>query len=147
MRPLSNKVIFTVKSAAMSYFSVQKTLIASAVGLCIVFLSGCAATGVNYRPVVDGSDLAHYETDLADCQREAERDIAARGETQSDAILGAMLGALAGITEGTEEAIAGAAIGALVGGGIGQHAENKASREKVISCMRSRGYNVVEAED
>ncbi|MCY7294788.1 hypothetical protein [Alteromonas sp. a30] len=113
----------------------------------ILLLSACANTGVNYRPVVDGSELAHYETDLANCQKLAVIEEKARNESESDALFGAMIGALAGITEGAEETIAGAAIGALIGEGVGQNADNQVSRQTVINCMRGKGYNVVESDN
>jgi|GEM_PF-2621635 len=112
-----------------------------------LLLGGCMSTGTDYRPVVDGNELAHYESDLSHCQTLARNEANASSETKSDAILGAVIGTIAGLAEGAEEAIAGAAIGALVGGGIGAHSDAKQNRQNVIQCMQGKGYNVIASED
>lgn len=113
-------------------------------------LGGCVSTGSDYRPVVDGSDLANYESDLSRCQALAKNEISSQSQAQSKtgsgAIIGAVIGTIAGLAEGAEEALAGAAIGALVGGGIGSHQETKQNRQNVIECMRGKGYNVIASD-
>lgn len=110
-----------------------------------IALSGCFATGAQHRPIVDGGDLANYETDLAECQHVAEQREYVNEETKTDALIGAVIGALAGIGESKEDTIGGAAVGALIGGGAQAYQTIDERKKIVIRCMQGRGYNVVES--
>lgn len=108
-------------------------------------LSGCFATGAQHRPIVDGGDLANYETDLAQCQQVAEQREYVNEDTKTDALIGAVIGALAGIGESKEATLGGAAVGALLGGGERAYETIEERKRIVIRCMQGRGYNVVES--
>lgn len=114
-------------------------------GLVVTSLSGCFSTGAEHRPIVDGGDLANYETDLVECQQLALQRDPNDDETKTSALIGAVIGTLVGLGEGAEEAVAGAAVGALVGAGEQAYSTSKERKHIVINCMRGRGYNVVES--
>ena len=116
-----------------------------AVGLLATSLSGCFTTGAEHRPIVDGGDLANYESDLVECQQLALQRDPNDEETKAGALIGAVIGTLVGLGEGAEEAVAGAAVGALIGGGEQAYDTDKDRKHIVINCMRGRGYNVVES--
>lgn len=116
-----------------------------AVGLLATSLSGCFTTGAEHRPIVDGGDLANYESDLVECQQLALQRDPNDEETKTSALIGAVIGTLVGLGEGAEEAVAGAAVGALIGGGEQAYDTDKDRKHIVINCMRGRGYNVVES--
>lgn len=110
-----------------------------------MLLNGCFTTGAEHRPIVDGGDLANYETDLVECQKLALQRDPNDEETKTNALIGAVIGTLVGLGEGAEEAVAGAAVGALVGAGESAYDTDRDRKNIVINCMRGRGYNVVES--
>lgn len=107
-------------------------------------LSACSASGAKHRPLVDGGDLAHYETDLTQCQALAKQRGYLNDDTKTDIAIGAVAGALAGIGESKEETIGAALVGALFGAGSGSYKAKDEQKFIVIKCMQNRGYNVVE---
>ncbi|UAA38421.1 hypothetical protein KIH87_17335 [Paraneptunicella aestuarii] len=120
----------------------RKLLITS---IILTSLTGCLSTGAQHRPIVDGGDLANYETDLADCQKVAQQRDYINEDTKSDGIIGAVVGALSGIGESKEDTIAGAIIGAAIGMAGGAYDARDERKKIVIRCMQGRGYNVVES--
>lgn len=116
-------------------------LLASASALT---LSACSSTGAKHRPIVDGGELANYETDLLQCQTLAQQRGYLNADTKTDIAIGAAAGALAGIGDSKEDTIAGALVGALFGAGSGSYKAKDEQKFIVIKCMQNRGYNVVE---
>jgi len=116
-------------------------------GLLVTITSGCTsmATGASYRPIVDGGDLTHYESDLAECQSVATQRDYVNDETKSDAVVGAIIGAIAGADGDRGDIVAGALVGAAVGGGSKAYDVRTERKNIVINCMRQRGYNTVES--
>lgn len=110
----------------------------SAVALVV---TGCAT----YRPVVDmkGVDAARYEQDLAECQQYAQqRDPAA--QAAAGAIAGAIFGALIAAAAGSRyDRGASARVGAVSGAAGGGAHGAQAQIDIVRTCMRGRGYNVL----
>lgn len=106
----------------------------------ILLVAACADSGANYRPILDGTPTAAYETDLAACQALARRQFGhdALGAT----VLGAGIGAAMGKADGGE-ALGGAAAGALTGGVMGAVDTNERREAIVLECMRGRGHRVV----
>ena len=110
-----------------------------------VFLVACA--GAQVKPIVDmqGVNQAKYDTDLQQCQACATQQDGAMKSGATDAAIGVAAGALLGlVTGGTGSNIAQAAgVGAIVGGGVGLYQGNKAQENIVMTCMRGRGYKVL----
>ena len=113
----------------------------------ITLLSGCASmeNGANYRPIVDGGDLTHYEADLAACQQVATQREYLNDETKADAAIGAVIGALAGSDGDRGDIIGGALVGGAVGAAGGAFQARTERKNIVINCMKQRGYNTVES--
>ena len=66
-------------------------LLASAIGL-----TACADSGANYRPILDGTPSAAFQSDLAACQTLARDQRQFDQETAGAAVMGAGAGALLG---------------------------------------------------
>lgn len=119
----------------------------SAIVVIAMAATGCAGTGANYVPTVDGPVSSRWSADLAQCQQLARRHGFANAQTRNAALVGAGIGAVAGLADDdvtdTEGAVGGAVVGALVGGGAGMAARQGERRGIVISCMRGRGHRVV----
>ena len=119
----------------------------SALVVVAMAATGCAGTGANYVPTVDGPVSSRWSADLAQCQQLARQHGFANAQTRNAALAGAGIGAVAGLADDnvtdTQGAIGGAVVGALVGGGAGMAARQGERREIVISCMRGRGHRVV----
>lgn len=126
------------------------TLISQSKGIAItlsaitLLLSGCSGTGAQHRPIVDGGNLANYETDLRDCQTLATKREYFNQETKTDALAGAAVGGLLGVLESSEDAVGGALVGATIGGASSAYEVQDERKRIVINCMAGRGYNVVE---
>jgi len=110
----------------------------------VLILSACSSTGAKHRPIVDGGELAHYETDLVQCQTLAQQRGYLNADTKTDIAIGAAAGVLAGIGDSKEDTIAGALVGALFGAASGSYKAKDEQKFIVIKCMQNRGYNVVE---
>lgn len=108
-------------------------------------VAGCATTGSNYVPVVDGPVRASFNADLAACQNLAAQQGAVGGQAGEQAVAGAAVaagGTALVNNRGTnvrDAAIIGAAAG-LTGGALDQQRRKEAI---IRNCMRSRGHNVV----
>jgi hypothetical protein len=108
-------------------------------------LAGCATTGANYVPVVDGPVGANFNADLAACQNLAAQQGAVGGQAGEQAVTGAAVAAGGTALVNNrgnnvrDAAIIGAAAG-LAGGALDQQRRKEAI---IRNCMRSRGHNVV----
>jgi|SRR5918999_783595 hypothetical protein len=105
-------------------------------------LAGCA-----YRPVVDPkrSDMAKYETDLAECRQVAEQAPGAGAGALVGAGAGYAVGQVFARTTGRSNVANEAGRGAAVlgaAGGAGSGARNK--RQVIKNCMTGRGYAVLD---
>jgi len=123
-----------------------------AVGMVVLWMSGCASYG-GWQPTVDTGRDVHKDTldrDLAECKDLASKASggtateAAKG-TGAGAVIGAAAGAVIGAVGG--HAGSGAALGAAVGGtGGGVHEGLSAEQEYKRSyshCMVGRGHPVI----
>lgn len=109
-----------------------------------LLLSGCGATGSDYRPVVDGAPGVGYERDLAACQQLSTERSYVNDEVRSAAAVGSGIGATVGALEdGVGGAVAGAVVGAVVGGAGRSWQTLDERRAIVIECMKQRGHAAV----
>ena len=108
----------------------------------VMLLTGCASTGLEHRPQVQGNDIANYEVDLKSCQSLAakNKDL---DKTTEGGIAGAAAGALAGVLEDNGDVISNAIVGAIVGAAGGSLYSHQQQRDYIIKCMQDLGYNVV----
>lgn len=111
-----------------------------AVALLVLLLSGCA-----YQPVIDkrGVDQTRYAADLVECQAYAEQLAGAGTGAAVGAVAGYALGyGLSHLMRGNQSAEVGRATG--VGGALsGAAAAATAKRDAVRTCLRGRGYQVL----
>lgn len=111
-------------------------------GAVAMLLSGCADSGADYTPILDGPATAAYPQDLAACQALARDQRQFDQETVAAAVLGAGAGAVIGEVEG-DDALGGAVAGALAGG-IASGVDTGERRQAiVVECLRGRGHRVV----
>lgn len=117
------------------------TIISSMTGAClVVLLAGCAS-----KPIIDtkGVNMAKYDEDLSECTAYAEQVEITR-RAAGGAVAGAVVGAVIGAAVGNSET---AAQGAGAGGAGGAYrGADRALQEKdrvVKSCLRNRGYAVL----
>jgi uncharacterized protein YcfJ len=113
-------------------------LLASAIGL-----TACADSGANYRPILDGTPSAAFQSDLAACQTLARDQRQFDQETAGAAVMGAGAGALLGELDDDGDAVGGAFAGALAGGIAGAVNANERREAIVVECLRGRGHRVV----
>lgn len=117
----------------------------SATLMIATVLTGCAAQQAGRDPIVDmkGVDPVQYEEDLAVCKQYAEQVGVAR-DTATGALVGAAIGGLAGAAANdSDSAKRAAGVGAVVGGAHGAFSGIE-ERDRVIrSCLRNRGYAVL----
>ncbi|MFK7978299.1 MAG: hypothetical protein AB8C02_19345 [Halioglobus sp.] len=104
---------------------------------------GCAGSGGNYQPIVDGIQKDSYSTDLASCQSLSEQRQYLNGDVRTEGAAGAFIGALAGAEEGVEGAVAGAVVGMLLGSAGRAWDVRDEKKDIVVKCMTNRGHNVV----
>jgi len=110
--------------------------------LPLVSVVGCTTTS---EIIIDrkGVNMAHYETDLAECGEYAEEvavaEKAAKGAA-SGAVIGGAVGAVVGNSSDVQR---GAGVGAITGGakGLSRGAQDKVRVVKI--CLRGRGYRVL----
>jgi outer membrane lipoprotein SlyB len=105
-------------------------------------MAGCA-----YRPVVDPkrSDMAKYESDLAECRQIAEKAPGAGTGAAVGAVGGYAVGQVLARTTGRANVANEAGRGAAVlgaAGGAGSGAKNK--RQIIKNCMSGRGHAVLD---
>jgi len=108
--------------------------------MVILLSAGCAHRG---KPIIDtqGVNMAAYQQDLFECQQYAEQVDSRAGQ---GAVGGAIVGgAIGGIVGNSDTAQKGAGVGAVTGLFKGA-ARTKAERQRVVkSCLRQRGYRVL----
>lgn len=119
-----------------------------AAGLCAVALTltGCAATGENYRPIVDTKNASgNYENDLRECQQFATQTAGAGQSAATGAVAGAVFGALlAAAAGGGYSRSNSAAVGGITGG-VAAGAGGETNQRNIIRrCLAGRGYNVLQ---
>ena len=118
----------------------------TAIILSAAILAGCANTGAQYQPLVDGrTHGANYSQDLAECQSYATQRAGATEGAVAGAVFGALLGvALLAVGGGRggwgNEA---AAVGAVAGGLQGAAAGEGTQRDIIKRCLAGRGYSVL----
>ncbi len=118
-----------------------------AIILAAAMFTGCANTGANYRPVIDGKlgdTLEQQQKDLADCQAHANKVASGSERAAVGAVAGAVLGALfaaaLGVKNYTPEISQAAALtGAMEGATQGESDQ----RTIVTKCMAGRGHRVL----
>ena len=105
-------------------------------------LASCAGVAGDYRPMIDQyrSWGQNYESDLAQCQDYANE----RAGPGEGAVVGAVLGGLfmallAPRGYGNNWAATGMALGGVTGAGDNARTQ----REIIKSCLRGRGYSVL----
>lgn len=119
----------------------------------ILAMTGCfalCACASAYTPVVDpkGTDMAHYQQDLAECRAVSEQ-VDTAGDSAVNGAIGAGVGAAAGAALGalSGDSGIGAATGAILGGfgGSGGTAlESEQRKKKIINnCLTGRGYRIL----
>lgn len=107
--------------------------------------AGCASTGANYTPIIDGPVGPNYNVDLAQCQQLSQQQAIVDGGTATTAATTAGVAGVGSViindnSDDLGEAVAVGAIAGLASGAV----QNNQRREAIIrNCMRSRGYNVV----
>ena len=107
-----------------------------------VILTACATTD---EIIIDnkGVDVSAYEQDLAECQSYSA-EVKKGEKTAKGAASGAVIGGLIGaITGGVEGATRGAGVGAVGGGAKGASQGEQDEVQVVKSCLRGRGYKVL----
>lgn len=108
----------------------------------LVFVAGCADSGANYTPILDGVPTSTYAADLAACQALARDQNQFDQETLGATVLGAGAGAVLGEAD-SGDPLGGAVAGALAGG-IASAVDASERREAIIvECLRGRGHRVV----
>ena len=110
-----------------------------------LFAAGCSSTPG--KPIVDmkGVNRYQYEQDLAECSEYAD-EVNVAGKTAGGAAAGAAVGAAVGaIWDGYRgnSPERGAATGAVVGGAGGAGSGLNERSQVVKSCLRGRGYRVL----
>jgi len=113
--------------------------------LASALLSGCASKRSLSEPIVDlrGTDQLTYTRDLTEC-REFAKQVPVGTKAGSGAAAGAVLGGLIGAAvgdSGTAARVAGA--GAVNGGARGGYSGYQERARIVKSCLRQRGYAVL----
>ena len=118
--------------------------------LCVILIL-CVAGCATYRPTVDtrGVDMNRYESDLAECQKYAEK--VSPGKTAlAGAGVGAALGAVIGVIVGVafnvdpgDMAGFGAALGGFQGAVTGGAEAGMSQMDIIKRCMAGRGYVVL----
>ena len=104
-----------------------------------LILIGCAA---NPDPIVDtrGVDMVKYEQDLADCKT-YKQQVPTEVGVAKGAGAGAVVGAAAGAVGG--DIAKGAGYGAIAGSAKSAQLNEREKQKVVKSCMRYRGYRVL----
>lgn len=111
----------------------------------IILIAGCANSGANYRPVIDGPVGPNYESDLIACQQLAASQATLDGNTAGSVATGAGVAAASSVivNDNSDDLGRAAAVGALAGL-TADAVQKNAQREVIVkNCMRNRGYNVV----
>ncbi len=125
----------------------RKIAIFAAGSVCLI--AGCAGTGAEYQPIVDGPVGAAYQSDLAQCRELSRSKTLINPETKTQAALGAaVMGAAAGLDDEADGDRLGSALGGALLGGLlgtaGGATETHFERQDIINdCLKGRGHAVV----
>ncbi len=105
----------------------------------LMLQAGCAS---HPEPIVDtkGVNMAHYETDLADCQAYADQVRIEKGVAKGT-VAGAAVGGATGAVVG--DAGEGAGVGAITGAARSAQIGTREKSRVVKNCLRGRGYKVL----
>jgi outer membrane lipoprotein SlyB len=122
----------------------MKPIPASVVVSIVISLSlaGCASNKI----VIDkkGVDMVAYDNDLAECRAYAEETDSVGAEATKGAAAGAVVGAAIGAVLGNGNTAAkGAGVGAISGSLHGAQRSNAEKLKIVKTCLRGRGYKVL----
>lgn len=108
----------------------------------LLLAAGCTTTD---EIIIDdkGVNMAHYQTDLAECRGYSKQvavgEKGAKGAA-SGAVVGGLIGAVGGDQRSAQE---GAGIGAITGGAKGLNEGDRQTVNVVKRCLRGRGYRVL----
>ena len=107
--------------------------------LSVCILSGCAARGSNYIPIVDlkNKNYTNFTVDVSECQAYARKSMSA----SQGALLGAFVGILASAITGGNRRNRNRAI--ALGATTGAIKTNDTQESIVKRCLRGRGYTVL----
>ena len=114
--------------------------------LLIVALAGLVAAGCAWRPMVDPktTDMARFETDLAECKQIAEQGPGAGTGALGGAAVGYALGQVVARTTGNSHVANEAGRGAaVIGGAKGAGAGEDGKRKVIRNCLAGRGHKVL----
>jgi hypothetical protein len=104
-----------------------------------LFLAGCSS---HPGPIIDtkGVNMAHYESDLADCKGYSEQVRIEKGVAKGT-VAGAAVGGATGAVVGN--AGDGAGVGAITGAARSAQIGTREKSRVVKNCLRGRGYKVL----
>lgn len=111
--------------------------------IALPFVTACADSGANYRPILDGPATPAFQVDLAACQTLARNQSQFDQETIAASVLGAGAGAVLGEVDDDGDALGGAIVGALAGGAASAVDVSERREGIVVECLRGRGHRVV----
>ena len=104
-----------------------------------LLLAGCSSAP---GPIIDtkGVNMAHYESDLRDCEGYADQIKIERGVAKG-AVAGGAVGAATGAVLG--DTAKGAGVGAIGGAARSAQRGEEEKTRVVKNCLRGRGYRVL----
>lgn len=118
----------------------MKNLLVKSAFVSTALILGACSSGVNYDPIIDGKKGMTYYSDLSVCQDYAKQ----KTVTPTGAFLGAATGALVKSGGDRGDIAEGAAIGAGIGAGGDVAATIARQKSMIRTCMRGRGYKVLD---
>lgn len=106
-------------------------------------IAACAASGANYRPILDGAPTQAFQADLSACQSLARNQTQFDREVRTAILTGAGVGAVLGEADDAEDTMGGAIVGALAKGAAGAVNASERREAIVVACLGGRGHRVV----
>ena len=105
----------------------------------LVSQAGCVS---HPEPIIDtrGVNMAHYESDLADCQSYADQVRIEKGVAKGTVAGGAVGGATGAVLGNASE---GAGVGAITGAARSAQIGEREKSQVLKNCLRGRGYRVL----
>ncbi len=112
---------------------------------CSLALVGCASARQGGNVIIDteGVDMQAYRSDLAQCQAYAEQVSIVEQAAQGAAVGAVVTGAIGAVVGGQRVAERGAAAGGISGGARGTVSALQEREQVVKTCLRGRGYRVL----
>jgi outer membrane lipoprotein SlyB len=111
---------------------------------CVIATGGLLLVGCSSHPgpIVDtkGVNMAHYESDLADCEGYSEQVRIENGVAKGT-VAGAAVGGATGAVLG--DVAEGAGVGAITGAARSAQIGSREKSQVVKNCLRGRGYKVL----